>query len=780
VTCDDADVSSISKKDFGFASSRLLQGALMVLLVFLVYFPALRGGFLWDDDTHISANLTLRSLKGLWEIWFKPAATCQYYPLTFSVFWVGYHLWGLNPLGYHMLNVVLHGMAAVLLWQVLARLRVRGAGLAGAVFALHPVCVMSVAWMTELKNTLSGVLALGAGWAYVRFARLGVYGGTDQKDRPAIGTGLGREWRYYILALVLFQLALLAKTAVSFLPVTLLLVVWWQRERLTWREVWPLLPMVGIAVMMGEVTIYLEHFEGASGQEFSLGWWPRVLISGRSFWFYLGKLFLPDRLRFIYERWQVDAGVWWQNVFPGAVIGLLGGLWSLRGRIGKGAFVALLHFYISTSFLILVVVLYMTRFSFVSDHWQYFGCMSVIALAAAGITGALDFLQKDRRVLKITFCGMLLLVLGVLTWRQAGTYAHAETFWRTIIARNPDCWMAHDNLGIGLLGTGKVKEAMDHFRKSIELNPNGVAAHNDYSVALRQCGRLDEAKLEAWKALALAPNTVEPHINLVKILRQGGELNEAVAEYKTILQLVPASEPARIGVADTLCLLGRSDEAIPYYREVLEANPDNAVVRTKLGLVLMEQGDLGAAGPEFSSVLQADPRNAKAIDGLGYVLAMQGRLDEARARFLEAMQLDPQGAYPHLHYAMSLSAQRQAREAVVEYRKALALDDQLSPACNNLAWMLASHPDPQIRNGREAVELAERACRLTNNEQPFYLGTLAAAYAEAGRFNDAIAMAEKARDLARKAGMEKVAERNEQLLEIYRTGRPYHESAEAN
>jgi Flp pilus assembly protein TadD len=158
---------------------------------------------------------------------------------------------------------------------------------------------------------------------------------------------------------------------------------------------------------------------------------------------------------------------------------------------------------------------------------------------------------------------------------------------------------------------------------------------------------------------------------------------------------------------------------------------------------------------------------------------MQGRLDEARVRFLEAMQLDPKGAYPHLHYAMCLSAQRQAREAMVEYRKALALDDQLSPACNNLAWMLAVHPDPQIRNGKEAVELAERACRLTNDEQPFYLGTLAAAYAEAGRFSDAIATAEKARDLARKAGLEKVAERNEQLLELYRAGRPCHEPAEA-
>jgi Flp pilus assembly protein TadD len=196
-----------------------------------------------------------------------------------------------------------------------------------------------------------------------------------------------------------------------------------------------------------------------------------------------------------------------------------------------------------------------------------------------------------------------------------------------------------------------------------------------------------------------------------------------------------------------------------------------------LGRALIDDGDFAAAQLEFSSVLHADARNAKAIDGLGYLLAMQGKADEAKARYLEAMQLDPKDASTYLHYALLLSSQQQFREAVVEYRKALALDDRLLIACNNLAWMLASSPDPQIRDGREAVELAERACRLTNNEQPFFLGTLAAAYAEAGRFNDAVATAEKARDLARKNGLEKIAERNGQLLELYQVGQPYHEPA---
>lgn len=294
MTCDNADLTSIQKKHPGFAASWFWQSALIVLLVFLAYFPAIRGGGIWDDDIHIFANPTLRSLGGLREIWLKPGATCQYYPLTFTGFWIGYHLWGLNPLGYHLLTLMFHVFVSLLLWRVLARLNVRGAWLAGTIFALHPVNVMSVAWMTELKNTLSATLALGSTWAYLHFARLGVQTAANNKVRRAVSSALKAEafvWRWYAAALALFVLAMLAKTAVSFLPVSLLLITWWQRQRLGWREVWPVLPMVGLVPAFGAMTVYVERLTGVTGEKFNLGFLDRVLISGRSFWFYLGKLF---------------------------------------------------------------------------------------------------------------------------------------------------------------------------------------------------------------------------------------------------------------------------------------------------------------------------------------------------------------------------------------------------------------------------------------------------------------------------------------------------------
>ena len=749
-----------------FIRGRMLpvwQGGLIVLLVFLAYLPALHGGFVWDDDAHISANQTLRSLSGLWEIWFKPGANPQYYPLSFTGFWIGFQLWGLNPLGYHLLNVVLHSLVAVLLWQVLTRLKAQGAWLAGAIFALHPVCVMSVAWMTELKNTLSASLALGAGWAYLRFAGLGVY------ERLELGREIGRvtpcapvsassttagsacrarfkgvpaRWYFYALSLVLFQLGLFAKTAISFLPVSLLLATWWRRKRLRWRDVWPLIPMLGIVVLMGGVTIYVErHLVGASEQKFNIPLLERALISGRSFWFYLGKLFFPYRLTFIYERWKIDAGAWWQYVYPVATVGLLAGLWGLRGRMGKGPFVALLHFYVCTSLLILLLVLYMTRYSFVSDHWQYFGCMSVVALAAAGITMALDLFKKGKPLLEPVFCGTLLLILGVLTWRQCGMYTNLETLWRTTLARNPDCSMAHNNLGSLLKDQGHIEEAVEHYRKAVQIDPNN------------------------YKAL----------YNLGMALAARGQFNEAIENFRQAIQIKPNDCGALVSLGIALANRGQFDEAIANFRQAIQIDPNNCEALNNLGIALATRGQFDEAIGNFRKAIQIKPNYCDALDNLGTAFASRGQFDEAIKNYRQASQINSNRPQTLLHWGMALGQSGRTREAVAQYREALRLNPSLAGALNNLAWILAANPDDELRNGAEAVRLAERACELTHYGKPMYLVTLAAAYAEAGRFPEGVATAEKAEQLATTAGSRKLAEKSRQLLELYRAGKPYHE-----
>ncbi len=724
----------------------LWQGGLIVLLVFLAYLPALHGGFVWDDDTHISTNETLRSWQGLWEIWFMPGATCQYYPLSFTLFWLGYQLWGLNPLGYHLLNVALHSLVAVLLWQVLERLKVRGAWLAGAIFALHPVCVMSVAWMTELKNTLSAALALGAGWAFVRYARLGVYGAAAANDDNPEPSASGTDWRYGVLSLVLFLLAMFAKTAVSFLPATLLLVAWWQQERMVWRKAVPLLLMLVLVAVMGEVTFYIERLHGAVGTGFKLGWLERVVISGRSFWFYLGKLFFPHPLTFIYERWNINTAAGWQFLYPAATAGLFAVLWRTRRVIGKGLFVAMLHFYISTSLLILVVVLYMTRYSFVSDHWQYFGCMSVLALAAAGITRALDWLGKWNRFLKPVLVGTLLLVLGLLTWQQAATYTDIETLWRDTLVKTPNAFLAYNNLGLLLKNQGHIEEAMEFYRKAVQINPNFAEAQANIGFVLADKGRFDEAIKYYRKAIQIDPTFADALTGLGVALSAKGRLDEAIKDHYKAIQINPNNSNALYNLGITLAARGRFDEAIKYYRKAIQINPNDS----------------------------------DALYNLGNALAAKGRLDEAIENYRQAIQINPKKPETFLHLGMTLCQLGRTREAVSQYREALKLNPNLIVVLNNLAWLLATSPDGDLRNGPEAVRLAERACELTQYREPLFIGTLAAAYAEAGRFPDAITTAEKAEQLAASAGMTAVAEKNGQLLELYRAGKSYHEPAPEN
>jgi tetratricopeptide (TPR) repeat protein len=629
------------------------QGALIILVVFLVYLPVLRCGFIWDDNYYVTENPTLHNLGGLKRIWFKVGAVPQYYPMVHTTFWLEHHLWGLNPLGYHLVNVLLHAIAAILFWQTLLRLRIRGAWLAAILFALHPVCVESVAWITERKNVLSAVFYFAAALAYLRFAPL------EQND-----TGRQR-WGWYRVALVLYIAALLSKTVTCSLPAALLLLCWWKKGRVQQGDISPLLPFFVLGVGLGLMTAWIEkHHVGAQGAEWSLTFADRCLIAGRALWFYAGKLVWPVHLTFIYPRWKIETGVWWQWLFPVAAVCVVAGLWLARWRIGRGPLVAVLFFAGTLVPALGFVNMYPMRFSFVADHFQYLAGAGLITLCAAG-------LARIPRVIPAT----LVVLLGALTWQQAGIYRDPETLWRDTLAKNPDCWMAHNNLGTIFAAKDRVDEAIENFRQAIQINPNSFEALNNLGVALATKGRFDEA--------------------------------------------------------------------IENYRKAIQINPN--------------YGD--------------------ALDNLGLSLAAQGKFDEAITNYHRAIQVNPNHPKTFLHLGTTLGQLGRTREAVAQYREALRLNPDLAVALNNLAWVLAASPDDELRNGAEAVRLAERACELTHYGEPFFIGTLAAAYAECGRFPEAVTTAEKAEQLAASAGLPAVAAKNRRLLELYRAGKPYHEPA---
>jgi tetratricopeptide (TPR) repeat protein len=576
----------------------------------LAYLPAMRGGMIWDDDAHVTRP-DLRSLQGLERIWCEVGATQQYYPVLHSAFWAEHRLWGDATLGYHLLNVLLHATAACLFALILRRLAVPGAWFAGLIFALHPVGVESVAWISEQKNTLSAVFYLLSALTYLRWRE--IQGGNAERvglggrARPLAPATLGaasnersgaaaqpypRSWILYLVASLFFLLALLSKSVTATLPAALLVVAWWQRGRLSWkRDVLPLLPWLVLGFAAGLFTAWVERrFVGAQGEAYDLGGLQRCLLAGRVIAFYLGKLLWPANLIFIYPRWTVSASAAWQFAFPLAALAVLALLWLGRRR-SRGPLAAAL-FFIGTLFPALGFFnAYPFRYSFVADHFQYLASLGIIALAAGGWT-----LWRSRPLARAAATG-LLLVLGVLTWRQCREYRDLVTLYRATIARNPDCWMAYSNLGTALLESGHTAEALEDLVQAVRLKPDLPDIQFDLANALLAQGRNAEAVPHYEQALRLQPDFPEAHDNFGTALVRLGRTVEAVSQYDEALRLRPGYPRAlfNLSLAENslgmaLGQSGRPQEALVHFERALQLRPDYREARYNRDLALRELG----------------------------------------------------------------------------------------------------------------------------------------------------------------------------------------------
>ena len=730
------------------------QGGLIVLLVVLAYLPALHGGFIWDDDVYVTNNPLLTAPDGLRRIWFTMDSPSQYFPLTYTVFRLERSLWGLNPAGYHWVNILLHAINAVLVWRLLKRLSVPGAWLAAAIFALHPVQVESVAWITELKSVLSLFFILLTLGCWLEF----------------VGERSRRFW--YGLALGFYALALFSKTTACTLPAALLLILWLKTKPIDWRRLAQVVPFLALGLGLGLLTVWWERFhQGTQGKLFSLGWLERILVASHALWFYAGKLFWPVNLTFSYPRWAIEPANLSAYGWLVMGVGLGAAICFTRRFVGRSVEVATLFYVATLSPLLGFVMLYTFRYTFVADHYQYVASIGLIALAAAGITLAF----KTKPLLKLACGGALLLTLGLLTWRQTEIYRNPETLWRDTLAKNPDCWMAQDNLGILLAGQGHIEEAMEYYHKAIQLNPNNIEALNDLGIALAAQGRIDEAIENYRKAIQINPNDCKVLNDLGNALAAQGRFDEAIKNYYKAIQINPNYAGAQYNLGNALATKGQFDEAIEAYYKAIQINPNYAEALNNLGIALANKGRFGEAIEAFSKAIQINPNDCKVLNNLGGSLADMGQFDEAIENYRKAIQINSNRPETLFHLGTTLGQLGRTREAMAQYREALRLNPNLARALNNLAWMLAASPDDDLRNGAEAVRLAERACELTHYGEPLFIGTLAAAYAEAGHYPEAVTTAEKAEQLATTAGFKKVAEKNRQLLELYRAAKPYHE-----
>jgi protein O-mannosyl-transferase len=585
----------IASRIFSPRGRAWIFAAVLAVVTILAYQPAWHGGILWDDEAHIGGP-ELRTLDGLRRIWFVPRTTQQYYPLLHTSYWVQQRLWGDSTTGYHIVNLLLHVGCVVLVLRILRRLRIPGAELAAIIFALHPVNVETVAWIAERKNTLSGVFALAATLWYLRF---------DES----------RSRRSYALALGLFLLGLLSKTAIVTLPLAVLVIFWWKRGAISWRrDVVPLIPFFFFSVATGLITRWVEYGNiGYRASTLALSPIDRCLIAGRAFWFYLWKLLWPSNLMFVYPRWEINAAVWWQYVFPLAVLVLLGILWSLR-RWSRAPFAGVLVYIVLLLPSLGFANIYFFLYSFVADHWQYLACLGIITPCASGIVLLARRLKSWHAWLEPGVALVLGGVLFLLTWQQSRMYNNAETLYRTTIAHNPGCWLAYDHLIDILYQANRIPEAMNLFEEELRIKP--AAAHYSFGNTLLRKGRTSEAIDQFTEALRIDPNSAEAHNNLGFALLLTGRASAAIEHCEQALRIDPTHALAHNNLGNALVQTGRPSEAIDHYKQTLRMSPNFADAHFNLAAALAQMGRISEAITELKAALRINPNDVDARNNL--------------------------------------------------------------------------------------------------------------------------------------------------------------------
>ena len=632
----------------GNISGRRFWGgvAALALVTLLAYSPVWNGSFLWDDDLLLTNNSHVQSPHGLREIWldtgssasrFEPHAPFWLERLTLTMFWFEWRLWGENPVGYLVVNVMLHALAAMLLWRVLGQIKINAAWHAALVFAVHPVCVSSVAWISERKNTLSMVFYLLAALAFLH---------SDSAKKLSAGkrtTWFQNANVLYGLSLLAFALALLSKPSVVMLPVVLLGCVWWRSGAVGRADFWRITPFFALSGGMSLLAIWAhERAIGAAAvQQETMA--ARVVEAAWAAWFYFFKTIVPVKLNLIYPRWEL-LKLSWIAFVPFMALALLFFIfWKRRHGWGRAALFGAGYFVVSLAPVMGLIDTSFLIHSRVADHWQYLALPGMIALLTGGVCAPLSrsgkFTPPFGGPALIVFLPLLALLMS-LTWQRARIFASEEKLWRDTLEKNPAAWAAHANLSRWLSEQEKFFEAEAHGRAAVELRPQASLAHYNLGNALFYQGKYRDAVEAFSAALGLNPHDTLARGNLATALAALGKLDKAEFHFAEAARMNPANLSARVNLALVLDRRGRTAEAMEAYREVLRLAPDHFEAHSNLGRLLGSQGRLEEALEHCSEAVRARPDSPEAHNNLAMVFKMLGQLEKASVHFRRALELD--------------------------------------------------------------------------------------------------------------------------------------------
>lgn len=433
---------------------------LIASLTLIAYLPIIEAGYIWDDDQYLTANPLIRSYSNLRDIWTS-TKTPQYYPMVFSSFVVEYSLWKYNPLGYHLVNLLLHIANSILLALVLRKLGFSLFWLIALIFAIHPLQVESVAWITERKNVLSLLFYLASLLNYLNF-------------------NSSQHKKFYYFSFLLFILALLSKSTACTLPVIILLITHYQNRSFKLDDIFYSIPFFATGLVLGLNTAWLEKTKvGALGKEFELNFLEKTLLASKTSLFYIQKTLIPYPLMFNYPRWKIDDARlinYWPILIWIGILVLLIYFWGKNLRLPLYLFLA----YFASLFPALgFIAVYPFKYSYVADHFSYLAIPALLT----GIVLLTDHLISNLKFKKILAISSCLLLMG-LTWNQTKIYKNEESLWKDTIAKNPCSRLALNNLGGYYRLKNQTKLALPYFDKAIECNPKNQKAYVNRGSAL--------------------------------------------------------------------------------------------------------------------------------------------------------------------------------------------------------------------------------------------------------------------------------------------------------
>ena len=640
------------------------QALLLGFLAAACFLPALQAGFVWDDVILVSETV-IHEWSGLWNIWFSPADIKKeghYWPVVYSSFWLEHKLWGLDPLGYHAVNLVLHVVNVLLIWLLLLRLAVPGAWFVAAIFAVHPLHVESVAWVIERKDVLSALFYLGAALTWIRYV-----------NAPHPGR--------YVLALGLFTAGMLSKSIVVTLPAALLIWHWWQAGRVTRTDLIRLAPFFVVAAIITAVDLSFYTSREPLLLGYSLA--DRALIAARALWFYFGKLLWPTDLSVIYPLWEIESSdpVAWAYVLGASALAAL--LWFGRRRWGRGPLAGALFYAVTLSPVLGFVDFGYMQFSFVADRFQYLAGLGLLAVLVGSATCGVRRLRPALRRVAAGVFVVVLALLGMLTWRQAGIYRDSVTFFSHIIELNPHARDAHLNLVGPLADAGRHEEALTVARTAVEKRPDNPDAYSNLGRVLLRMERPDEAEEAIGTALQLKPRHRNANQHLGEVLRNQGRYDEAVEAYRRTIEIDAGLVPAYAGLGISLFHSKRYEEAIASLEKALAMEPDApyaAELSLFAGRAARELDRVDTAHSHFRRAAALNPDSVEPLTELSNLLLRQNRVEEANEYLLRARRLRPGDPETIFKGGEALRKAGRHDEAIATYREVLQIDPDFASA----------------------------------------------------------------------------------------------------